>query len=138
MNTRRMIRITLGLLIGALAAALGPSVAMAEEQIVIEGTKLNPPALKTTVGERVTLVNRSGRMVHVDFIGNSGRHEIFQVPTEIWAIFHRPGLHPYEVHFSYPKAVTLRGMVEAVEDPSRPGDPTTCDSFTVMGVCIER
>ncbi len=125
-------------LIVAFTAMQAPIAALAEDQIVIEGTKLNPPALKTTVGERVTFVNRSGQMVHVDFIGNSGRHETFQVPTEIWAIFHRPGLHPYEVHFSYPKAVTLRGTVEAVEDPSKPGDPHTCDSFTVMGVCIER
>lgn len=137
MNTRGVIGVTLALMVGALAAAPA-ALAMAADEIVIEGTKLSPPALKTTVGERVTFVNRSGRTVHVDFIGNSGRHETFQVPTEIWAIFHRPGLHPYEVHFSDRKAITLRGTVEAVEDPSKPGDPHTCDSFTVMGVCIER
>ena len=125
-------------LIVAFTAMQAPIAALSEDQIVIERTKLNPPALKTTVGERVTFVNRSGRTVHVDFIGNSGRHETFQVPTEIWAIFHRPGLHPYEVHFADPKAAALRGTVEAVEDPSKPGDPHTCDSFTVMGVCIER
>jgi plastocyanin len=137
MSTRGFIGVTLALIV-AFTAMQAPIAALSEDQIVIERTKLNPLALKTTVGERVTFVNRSGRTVHVDFIGDSGRHETFQVPTEIWAIFHRPGLHLYEVHFSGPKAVTLRGTVEAVEDPSKPGDPHTCDSFTVMGVCIER
>ena len=125
-------------LIVAFTAMQAPIAALSEDQIVIERTKLNPPALKTTVGERVTFVNRSGRTVHVDFIGDGGRHRVFQVPSEIWAIFHRPGLHLYEVHFSDPKRATLRGTVEAVEDPSGRMDPHTCDSLTVMGECIER
>ena len=135
MNTRGVIGVMLALLVGGLAAA-SAAVAMAKDEIVIERTKLIPPLLKTTVGERVTFVNRSGRTVHVEFLGDAGRHRVFQVPNEIWAIFHRPGLHPYEVHFSDPKGATLRGTVEAVADPSRPGEPHTCDSLTVMGECI--
>ncbi len=135
MSTREIIVVAFAFLIGALAAAPAP-VAMGKDEIVIEGTKLNPPLLKTTVGERVMFINRSGRTVHVEFLGDAGRHRVFQVPSEIWAIFHRSGLHPYEVHFSAPKAVTLRGIVEAVEDPSGHGDPHTCDSLTVMGECI--
>jgi len=138
MSTRGGIGLTLVLLIGVVTAAQVPFRAIAANEIVIEGTELNPPLFKTTVGERVTFVNRSGRTVHVDFIGDGGRHRVFQVPNEIWAIFHRPGPHPYEVHFSDPKAVTLRGTVEAVEEPSGRGDPHTCDSLTVMGECIER
>ncbi len=138
MSTRGGIGLTLVLSIGVVTAAQVPSRVIAANEIVIEGTKLNPPLLKTTVGERVTFVNRSGRTVHVEFIGNSGRHRVFQVPNEIWAIFHRPGLHPYEVHFRGPKAATLRGTVEAAEDPSGRGDPHTCDSLTIMGECIER
>ena len=137
MNTRGVIGVTLALLVGGLAAA-SAVVAMGKDEIVIERTRLNPPVLKTTLGERVTFVNRSGRTVHVEFLGDAGRHRVFQVSNEIWAIFHRGGLHPYEVHFSDPKGATLRGTVEAVEDPSGRGDPHTCDSFTVMGECIER
>ena len=137
MSTGAIIGVTLALLIGALTAGQA-SVAMAADEIVIEGTKLDPPLLKTKVGERVTFINRSGRTIHVEFLGDAGRHRVFQVPNEIWAIFHRPGLHPYEVHFSAPKGATLRGTVEAVEDPSGRADPHTCDSFTVMGECIER
>ncbi len=137
MSTRAIVCLAFTLWIGALAAAPAP-VAIAKDEIVIEGTRLNPPLFKTTVGERVTFVNRSGRTVHVEFPGDTGRHRVFQVSNEIWAIFHRPGLHPYEVHFSDPKGATLRGTVEAVEDPSGRADPHTCDSFTVMGECIER
>ena len=135
--TGRRLTVGLSVLVVALAAVPAP-LAWADDEIVIEVSKLNPPLLKTTVGERVTFVNRSGRTAHVEFIGNSGRHRVFQVSNEIWAIFHRPGLHPYEVHFSAPKAAALRGTVEAVEDPSGRADPHTCDSFTVMGECIER
>ena len=135
--TGRRLTVGLSVLVVALAAVPAP-LAWADDEIVIEVSKLNPPLLKTTVGERVTFINRSGRRVHVQFIYESGRHQIFQVQTEIWAIFHRPGLHPYEVHFSAPKAATLRGAVDALEDPARPGGPHICDSLTVMGECIER
>jgi plastocyanin len=137
MSTRETIGIVLALVMGALTVAQ-VSPAAGEPEIFIERTKLIPPTLTATVGERVTFVNRSGRTVHVEFLGDAGRHRVFQIPTEIWAIFHRPGSHPYEVHFPGPKAVTLRGTVEAVEDPSGRPDPHTCDSFTVMGECIER
>jgi plastocyanin len=137
MSTRVIIGVAFTLWIGTLAAVQAP-VAMAKDEIVIEGTKLNPPLFKATVGERVTFVNRSGRTVHVEFLGDAGRHRVFQVPNEIWAIFHRAGSHPYEVHFSDPRARTLRGTVEAAEDPSGRGDPHTCDSLTIMGECIER
>jgi plastocyanin len=137
MSTRGIIRITLAVMVVAFGAAQVPSVVLGEE-ILIEAKALQPSLLKTTVGERVTFVNRSGRTVHVEFVGNAGRHRVFQVPTEIWAVFHRPGFHAYEVHFSDPKGATLRGTVEAVEDPSGRADPHTCGSLTVMGECIER
>ena len=136
MSTRAIVGFAFTLWIWALATVQAP-VATAKDEIVIERTKLSPPLFKTTVGERVTFVNRSGRTVHVEFLGDPGRHRVFQIPTEIWAIFHRPGSHAYEVHFSDPRARTLRGTVEAAEDPSGRGDPHTCDSLTVMDECIQ-
>jgi hypothetical protein len=130
-------RLTLAFAAGV-AIMLLRSPVWADDAIVIEATKLNPPVLRAIVGERVTFVNRSGRLVHVDFIDHAGRHRVFQVPGQIWATFHQPGLHPYEVHFAGPGSATLRGTVEAVDDPSGWGGLPTCDSLTVMGVCIER
>jgi hypothetical protein len=85
----------------------------------------------------VTFVNRSRRPAHVDFGGASGEHRVFQVPGQIWAIFHRAGVHAYEVHLERgTDVVTLRGRVEAVDEPET--SHPTCKGLTVMGVCIER
>lgn len=121
----------------ATAAVPAPTAAAENDTIVIEAAKLEPPILKTATERRVTFVNRSGRPAHVDFVGAAGEHRVFQVPGEIWAIFHRPGVHTYVVHLERgANVVTLRGAVEAVDEPdvSHP----TCDDLTVMGVCIER
>ena len=122
----------------ALATAALPVMAAATEhdEIVVETMALRPPILRTTVERRVTFVNRSGRVVHVDFVGDQDRHHVVQVPGSIWAIFHRTGSHPYVVHIESGHRHELKGVVEVVDDPS-PGEPRVCDTVTVMGVCIE-
>ena len=127
------------LVLALMASALGrtPTVTAAEDTIVIEATRLEPPILKTATERRVIFINRSGRPVHVDFVVASGEHRVFQVPGQIWAIFHRAGVHQYVVHLERgANVVTLQGTVEAVDEPdvSHP----ICDDLTVMGVCIER
>ena len=129
------------LLLGLVAAAVAAPVVMAtaaeQDTIVIEATRLQPSILRTTTEQRVTFVNRSGRPAHVDFVRGSGEHRVFQVPGQIWAIFHRQGVHAYEVHLEGgAKVMTLRGAVEAIDEPET-GHPT-CNDLTVMGVCIER
>ena len=111
--------------------------ATAEEEIVIETSRIVPAVLKTTIERRVSFVNRSGQMVHVDFVGRSDEHHVFQVPGRIWAIFHRPGRHAYVVHFYGGRHGDLRGAVEAADDPGlRPSAPI-CGGVTVMETCIE-
>ena len=107
------------------------------QTVVIEAGRLNPPVLEVAIDQRVTFVNDAGRVVHVDFLGDAGEHHVFQVPGTIWAIFHRTGRHPYVVHFESGGSETLRGTVDVVEGAA-PGDPPTCTSITVMGVCLER
>jgi hypothetical protein len=127
--------IVLLVVIAVAPAATWISSATAEQdQIVIKARSLEPRVLETVTGRRVTFVNRSGQAVHLDFWGDAAEHRVFQVPGEIWAIFHRPGRHPYMVHFSGDETVGLHG-VDVKEDPS--AGPHTCGGFTVMGTCIE-
>ena len=125
-----------------LAVALGP--AAAEEQILIEAAALRPPVFSTTVGHRVTFVNRTGQLAHVEFLSDlrehregPTEHRVFQVPGEIWAEFHRPGRHEYVVHFSTHREPDLRGAVDVADDPSGLVTPPVCDGVRVMGVCLE-
>jgi hypothetical protein len=70
-------------------------VAAAVGEIVIEVGALKPPVLIVGADEAVAFVNRSGRLVHVEFAGPGDEHHVFQVPGRIRAIFHRPGRHAY-------------------------------------------
>lgn len=121
----------------ALSLAVLPAGSWAAE-IVITPTAVEPAVLKTATSERVNFVNRTGRAVHVGFVKNHGEHQLVQVPTTglIWAIFHRPGPHPYTVHFYDAAGTTLHGLVEAVEDLQRPRTSGAC-GLTVMENCLE-
>jgi plastocyanin len=109
------------------------------QQIVIERTKIEPEIIRTTTGQRVDFLNRSGRFVHVQFTGDVRQHELVQIPATgpIWVVFHRPGTHPYVVHFYTAELRTLRGVAEVTEDPSHPWQADSC-VITVMGACLER
>jgi plastocyanin len=128
---------------GALALSGGPLPpgAAAEDRIVIEAGDLRPAVVETTVDDRVTFVNRSGRVAHVEFFGTSSEHRVFQIPGEIWAEFHVPGRHAYAVHLSGAsgRVVELRGVVVVGKNPAAQSGPPECDgAVTVMGVCLER
>ena len=112
--------------------------AWADHKIMIEANWLDPPVVTVPVDERVTFVNRSGRAAHVEFLGDSGRHHVTQVPTEIWVIFHAPGRHPYVVHFPEARGADLRGVVEVMADPRGGAETRSCNGLTVMGACLER
>lgn len=104
-------------------------------EIVIQTAALDPPVLRAWLNEPVTFVNRSQRVVHIELTGEDGEHHVFQVPGTIWAQFHRPGRHPYVVHFSSGLPAELHGAVEVEDDPDR--IPTlVCGRFTVSDVCI--
>ena len=125
----------------AVYGGLTPSPVGAADRIVIEIRALRPDLFETTVGHRVTFVNRSGRAAHVEFIGSSSEHRVFQNPREIWAEFHLPGRHEYAVHLSGGggPAAELRGAVAVREDPTARTTPKECNGLvTVMGVCLER
>jgi hypothetical protein len=123
----------IALWLGALTGAAAPE----RLEIVIGDGRLEPPVLQTTTEQRVTFVNRSSRMVHVQFLDEAGRHHVFQVPGSIWAVFYRPGRHPYVVHFPTRRGHDLLGVVEVEDGPARTGDPPTCAGVSVMGVCLE-
>jgi hypothetical protein len=129
--------------VGLAAISVAPLRAAAEEiiagEIIIEATALRPQVLLTELDRQVTFVNRSGQPVHVDFISRDPElHHVFQVQDRIWAIFHRSGRHPFEVHFRNPALADLHGAVEVVGDPYGRPDARICSGITVQGACIER
>lgn len=130
----------LAMAILTLYGVLMPPAAVAADRIVIEARALRPTIVETTVGHRVTFVNSSGRAAHVEFVGSSSEHRVFQNPDEIWAEFHLTGRHEYMVHLSGGgRATELRGAVVVHEDPSASTASRECNGFvTVMGVCLER
>jgi len=111
----------------------------ADEEIVIRANAIEPHVLRATMGQRVNFVKRVDLPVHVEFGVDPTQHHVVQMPWDgpIWAVFHRPGTHPYVVHIYATKTTTtLHGIVEVVEDPQRPWAPGTCGAV-VMGDCIE-
>jgi plastocyanin len=125
---------------GALAVALvaTPLPAQAQSRIEIDAATVRPTELNATVGEQVTFTNRSGRLVHVEFLDTSSGHRVFQVSGEIWAVFHSAGRHEYVVHFLAPGGGELRGAVAVRDKPDAQVEPAECSGVTVMGVCLER
>ena len=125
----------LALLVASLAVSVAPAAAT---EIVVTATAIGPRVLRAPTGERVNVINRSQRRVHVEFGNDPRQHEVVQFPLTgpIWAVFHRPGTHPYAVHiFGGGRLTTLQGLVEVVDDPQHPWDSTW--GVIVMGNCIE-
>lgn len=109
----------------------------AGSQVVIEADRLKPKTLETVTGERVTFANRTGRPVHLQFSGELDRHEVVQVPATgaVWAMFHRPGTHPYTVHVYGRETWTLEGVVSVAGDATHQWQSGTCD-VVVEGNCL--
>ena len=127
----------------ALGTQSAPVARAAEEvivgEVIIEAKGLSPAVLLTAPERRVVFVNRSGRLVHLQFLmHNRGQHDLVQVPESIWAVFHRVGRHAYEVHFDNHAMSDLHGAVEVVGDPYGGPDPLVCSGITVQGACLER
>jgi plastocyanin len=123
---------------GAVALVVGPvaAPAAADSAVVIAPGAVQPPTLTASVGERIAFVNRTGRAVHLEFDAIPAGHRVYEVSGEIWAVFHRPGRHPYVVHFLAGRGGDVRGAVEVREDPAT--GPQTCPGLlTVMGECLE-
>ena len=111
----------------------------ADGEIVIQANAIEPHYFRATMGQRVNFVKRVDLPVHVEFGVDPRQHQIVQIPATgpIWAVFHRPGTHPYVVHiYGTKETTTLHGVVEVVEDPQHPRAPGTC-GLVVMGDCIE-
>jgi hypothetical protein len=123
-------------LVPLLLLLLAPATAAAAE-IVIEATALTPVALTIEADEPVTFVNRSGRPVHLEFAGRAEEHHVFQVPGHIRATFHRPGRHPYVVHWETRPRGALRGVVDVRERTTPRDDVGVCRGITVEENCIE-
>ena len=120
-------------------AARVPPAWPADEEIVIRANAIEPHVFRATMGQRVNFVKRVELPVHVEFGVDPSQHHVVQIPWDgpIWAMFHRPGTHPYVVHIYADKATTtLHGIVEVVEDPQHPRRPGTCP-VVVMEDCIE-
>lgn len=122
-------------------AAVTPIAARADaaSQIVIEGERLDPRTLEAVTGERVDFVNRTGHPVHLQFSGDIRQHEVIQIPITgpMWAVFHRPGTHPYVVHVYVDGRETraLAGMVNVTTDQTHQWQSGTC-VVVVEGNCI--
>jgi hypothetical protein len=126
-----------------LVLAVAPITTQAQEPspqgpvVVIEATGLKPRVLQATTADRVVFLNRSGRLVHVEFLGSRSQHRVFQVPGQIWAVFHTAGPHPYVVHLESGKRTELHGVVEVGHVPERAPNLPVCPGITVEGVCLE-
>lgn len=107
-----------------------------ENEVVIHAQSLDPAILQVVPDQKVVFVNRSGRSVQVDFVGDAKQHHVFRVSGTIWAIFHRQGKHPYTVHFDDQHGASLRGVIDVTRD-SLLESPPTCSTVTVMGACLE-
>jgi hypothetical protein len=120
-------------------AAWAPPAWPEDGEIVIQANAIEPHYFRTTMGQRVNFVKRVDLPVHVEFGVDPRQHQVVQIPATgpIWAVFHRPGTHPYVVHIYATKTTTtLHGVVEVVENPQHPWAPGTCGAV-VMGDCIE-
>jgi plastocyanin len=127
------------LLVGLLAiTSQAPRVWSAEGEVIIRATRLEPHLLRAVAGQRVNFVKRVDRPVHVEFGVDPSAHQVFQMPATgpIWAVFHRPGTHPYVVHIYDGKTIALHGLIEVVENPEHPWGAGTCGAV-VLEVCIE-
>jgi hypothetical protein len=138
-DMRRALRQLAGVALLIFVSLTAPARA-GEVVVVVRPDGVEPRVLHATTGERVDFINRTGKLVHLQFKGDVRQHEVVQIPATgpIWVVFHRPGTHPYEVHaYVTDRDVrTLRGSVEVVEDP-RHADPSPTCGITAMGVCIE-
>ena len=117
--------------LAVVAAAVAPMTADGDPapQVVIENDRLEPRTLETLTGERVNFVNRTGRPVHLQFSGELRQHEVVQVPVTgpLWAVFHRPGTHPYVVHIYGRETRALEGVVSVTTDETHQWQSGTCD-----------
>jgi hypothetical protein len=113
-------------------------VAGAAAEIVIDAGALTPVVLIIESDESVTFVNRSGRVVHLEFRGRADEHHVFQVPGRIRATFQRAGRHPYVVHFETTPRAELQGVVEVREPASARSQPPMCNGVSVGEICVER
>jgi len=114
--------------------------AHAQSSINVRLTGVEPQRLLTTAGVRVDFINLTDHLVHVEFLDDRHRHDIVQVPgsATIWAVFHREGRHPYEVHVvASGRDLTLRGVVEVEPGTTSSPEPPEC-GISVMGTCIQR
>lgn len=125
--------------VAAVAMTQGQLAWSADAEIVIRGTGPEPPVFRAMTGQRVNFVKRVDDPVHLEFGLDPPQHQVVQIPAtgSIWAIFHRPGTHPYVVHIYGVKRTTIvRGLVEVIDDPQEPWRRGTCGAV-VMGECIE-
>lgn len=134
---RALVPAAVATLLAAGVTWIGPAWS-ADVEVVIRATRIEPHVLSAVAGHRVSFVKRVDRPVHVEFGGDGEQHQIFQIPGSgpIWAIFHRPGTHPYVVHIYDGETTTLHGVVEVVEDPAHPWGLGRCGAF-VEEACIE-
>jgi hypothetical protein len=133
MSTRRLL-----ILAACGGMLLATPVPGAAAEIVIDAGSLTPAVLTVESDDSVTFVNRSGRVVHLDFLGPADAHHVFQVPGRIRATFYRAGRHPYVVHFETAPRAELRGFVE-VREPEWPrSQPPVCSGVSVGDICLER
>lgn len=121
------------------SAVAAQSAVAVPDEVVIRADSVEPPVLHTVTGRRVEFTKRVKVPVHVEFGEDPKQHHVYQMPANgpIWAVFHRPGTHPYTVHIYGGKTTTaLPGLVEVVEDPEHPWGIGTCGAV-VMGDCLE-
>jgi plastocyanin len=128
----------LSILAACVGMLLATTVPGAAAEIVINAGALTPALLTVESDDSVTFVNRSGRVVHLEFRGRADEHHLFQVPGLIRATFHRAGLHPYVVHFETAPRAELQGVVEVREPASPRSQPPVCSGVSVGEVCLER
>ena len=117
---------------------LAPSLSLpAPGEIIITAAGVEPHVFHAVAGQRVEYLKRMDAPTHVEFGWDPGQHHVYQIPGTgpVWAIFHRPGTHPYVVHVYRDNTVAvLHRIVEVVEDPQHPWGPGTCGAVVMGGL----
>jgi hypothetical protein len=135
MTTPRLAALLVGIavILGPVALHAGPAA-----RVVIESDRVAPRTLETLTGDRVEFLNRTGMPVHLQLTGDGREHEVVQLPITgpIWAVFHRPGTHPYIVHVYGRSTRALEGVVSVRTDETHRWESGTC-GVVVEGNCLE-
>lgn len=106
-------------------------------EVVIERQAVKPGVVRIAIDRTIVFVNRSGKPIHVTFLGYRGMHHVSETSGQLKVVFHRAGRHPYVVTPADGHESHLHGLVEVDTSPSHGRELPVCTGLVVKDVCLE-